>query len=244
MAGGPTNPYSPEANALFARMSVQPDATRRAAINTCILALISAGVWNKLYALYLTAAHDEQAAQLNWIGPTLNLLKTGTVTFTANQDYVPNGVDGYLDTQFAPNLAGQDSFAMGLFLRTNAQAAAPVMGTGTGSGMSLLPRSTTDTSTYRVNTLTNGSVASQTNSSGLTVADRSASNLTTLYRGGASVGTTSNASAAPSAASINIGRFSGNFATITCQGALLSQSLSAGEHTALYNALNTYIAGL
>lgn len=239
-----STPYSSEANALFARMTVPPTGARKTVINDCIVALKTAGVWTKLYALYVTKAHDEQAAQLNWVSSSYTLLKTGTVTFTVDQDYVPNGTDGYLDTQFAPNLAGQDSFAFGIFLRTNAQVAAPVMGTGTGSGLSLLPRSTSDTATFRVNTINNASIASQTSSVGLSVADRSGASLSTLYRGGSSVGTSANASATPSANAINMGRFNGNFVTITIQAGVIGQSLSAGEHAALNTALAAYMAAI
>ncbi len=73
-------PPAPETAGLLARMSVPPSPARRTQIDTLVKTLLAAGLWTKLDALYLTAAHDAQAARLNlvpWTGTVTNLLPNG-----------------------------------------------------------------------------------------------------------------------------------------------------------------------
>lgn len=98
--------YSAEATALFARMSVAPDATRKGHINTLIVALKNAGVWTKLDALYIFAAHDAQAARLNWVSTSYDASAVNSPTFTTDRGYTGDGATSYLDYQFNPATAG------------------------------------------------------------------------------------------------------------------------------------------
>ena len=89
--------FSDEATALFAAMSVQPDAARKALINSFIVALKTAGIWSELDLLYVMAAHDAQAAQLNWKAPAANTLSPqNSPTFTTDRGYQGNGTTSYL----------------------------------------------------------------------------------------------------------------------------------------------------
>jgi hypothetical protein len=54
------------AGILVSRMTVEPPASRRVVIEGLISDLMSAGVWDSLDGLYVFAAHDRQAARLNW----------------------------------------------------------------------------------------------------------------------------------------------------------------------------------
>ena len=54
--------FSPQALALFARMSTPPTGARKVAINRLYNDLISAGTLSKMDALYVFAAADSQAA--------------------------------------------------------------------------------------------------------------------------------------------------------------------------------------
>ncbi|MFG1423925.1 hypothetical protein [Roseixanthobacter liquoris] len=77
-----SQPPAPETLGLLARMSVPPSPARRTQIDTLVKGLIAAGLWTKLDALYLTAAHDAQAARLNlvpWTGTVTNLLPNSTM---------------------------------------------------------------------------------------------------------------------------------------------------------------------
>jgi hypothetical protein len=90
-AGASGGGFSPEAEALFAAMTVQPDNARKIIINDMIVALIAAGVWDKLDLFYTMAAHDEQAGRLNWVSPGNDTLATGpgnvAPTFTVDMGY-------------------------------------------------------------------------------------------------------------------------------------------------------------
>jgi hypothetical protein len=66
---------------LLNAMTVQPDDARRTCIDTLIVALKAAGVWDKIGVLTLLAAHDEQASRLNWKTASIYWSVTGTPTF-------------------------------------------------------------------------------------------------------------------------------------------------------------------
>ncbi|MDF7777415.1 hypothetical protein P1X14_19315 [Sphingomonas sp. AOB5] len=96
----------PAAVALIARMSVAPDGARVGVIDTLVRALKTAGVWAKLDALYLLAAHDAQAARLNWISSSYGLSVSGVPAFTVDRGYTGDGSAAYLDSGFNPVTAG------------------------------------------------------------------------------------------------------------------------------------------
>ena len=118
--------YEPEATALFARMTVQPDMTRKGLINTLIKSLKTAGVWAKLDVLHVLAAHDAQAARRNWIADLYNLTAVAAPTFTTDRGYQGDGTSSYLTTGgYTPNggsvLALRDNNHLGAWLRTSLQ---------------------------------------------------------------------------------------------------------------------------
>lgn len=118
VGGGPA--VEAETAALAARFTVDPGEARLDLIDDCIRALKAAGVWAKLDALYLPAAHDAQAAQCNWIQDAFNLTPVGEVTFTVDRGYTGDGASGYLDTGFndltGSALWSQDAMAAGVYV--------------------------------------------------------------------------------------------------------------------------------
>lgn len=96
--------YDADSEALFARMTSAPDETRKGHIDTLILALKAAGVWSKMDVLYVLAAHDAQAACLDWKG-TYDATENGTPTFTADRGYTGSLSNG-LTTTYSPLTAG------------------------------------------------------------------------------------------------------------------------------------------
>lgn len=98
--------YEPEALALFARMAAPPDARRKGLINTLIAGLKQAGVWSRLDAFYMLAAHTAQAARLNWVADAYNLTPVNGPAFEVDRGYTGNGFNAYLDTGFNPATAG------------------------------------------------------------------------------------------------------------------------------------------
>ncbi len=101
--------YSPEAAALLSRMTVTPSTARKQLIDALIATLVGAGIWAKLDALYLLAAHDAQAARLNWIADRYNLTAVNSPTFTTDRGYAGTGAAMYLDTGFNPATAASRS---------------------------------------------------------------------------------------------------------------------------------------
>lgn len=93
--------YSAEANALFAKMTVQPTDTRKTLIDNLIVALKANGVWAKLDLLYVPAAANSQHAALNWKTPGSFTL-TGSGTFTVDRGYTFDGTSQKYDTGFNP----------------------------------------------------------------------------------------------------------------------------------------------
>ena len=92
--------YCTEATALFARMTSEPDAARKAAINTLIVGLKDANIWGKLDILYVFIAHDKQAALLNWVRDAHNATEVGTLTFTASDSIGNSSGTNYLRSHY------------------------------------------------------------------------------------------------------------------------------------------------
>jgi hypothetical protein len=105
---GGSSTFSAEALAIFAAFSTPPDAARKTAIDTYVVALKSAGVWTKLDVLYAFAAADSQAALINWKNPgTFNGTLVGSPTFTADRGFTCPGLSvNYVSSNFVPSSAG------------------------------------------------------------------------------------------------------------------------------------------
>lgn len=112
-----------ETQALLGRMAAGPGPARILLISTLIQALKAAGVWEKLDALYVLAAHDAQAARLNWIADRFNLTAVNTPVFVVDQGYSGNGTTSYLNTGFIPSTASgkyaQSHASFGIWSRTD-----------------------------------------------------------------------------------------------------------------------------
>lgn len=99
-SGGPK--YDLATVAYVDAMTVKPDTARIKIIDQLIRGLKSDGVWEKLTLLYLLASHDEQAAKLNVIDPSIYpLVAENSPTFTVDSGFNGDGstqalhVDGY-----------------------------------------------------------------------------------------------------------------------------------------------------
>ena len=106
--GTELNVLEAETKALLLRMDVQPTAERQIAINKVVKELKKAGIWSKLDALWICAAHNEQAAKLNWIKDAHNLTKggTGDLYFTVDKGFKSNLTSTYLNTNYTPSTDG------------------------------------------------------------------------------------------------------------------------------------------
>lgn len=187
--------HDSSARNLFARMTTQPDDTRRILIDNTIRQLKAQGLWTGMTGLYLCAAHDTQAARLNWISSSYTMTAVGNLpTFTTDRGFQGNGVDQALDTGFVPGAEGvlQDDHHLSVWSRSAAQIAASDVG---NTQLSIITRTNTDTINTR-SANTTAATGASTDGSGLFTVARNNAATYERYRNGASLASASQASAA------------------------------------------------
>lgn len=248
--------YVAEADALFARFTSDPGATRKGHINTLITALKTGAIsgsdiWAKLDVLFIFAAHDSQAALLNWVSSSYNGTANNSPTFTTDRGYAGNGSSAYISTAFNPFTSPspkfvRDSSHMGVWSRTNSTNANYwEIGNFSGSSLSLNCRSTNaNTIRARLNYGSHENYGSTADSVGHHMLSRTASNLTTAYKSGSSVGTSAGASLGVFNETIGILRAAGLYTTRELAAAHWGAGLTANETADLNNALQAYMTAV
>ena len=106
-------------------MAAQPTLSRQALINDSIEALKDAGLWDKIGWLSVMAAHDEQAARLNWKNPNQSLTAVNLPQFIRDYAFKCDGQSSYFSTGIAINAFAnysRDAAAMGVFVPDNTGA--------------------------------------------------------------------------------------------------------------------------
>lgn len=188
--GGPS--YSAEATALFAAMSVQPDATRKALIDTFIAALKTAGVWSELDLLYGLAAHDSQGSLLNWKAPAsfAALGEAHAPTFTTDRGWQGNGTSQYLRTQWTPSVNAvkmtQNNASAWAWSLTDAANNTGDIGDASAQAIRISTRSAAGALTGRINDNT-GSTVAVANSIGFFGAQRTSATVKRMFKDGVEV---------------------------------------------------------
>ena len=140
----------PQTRALVARMSLAPAASRVRMIDTLVRALLAAGIWAKLDALWMLAAHDEQAARLNWVSAAYTMTAVNSPTFTVDRGFNGNGTTSYMNTTFNPVTAVgpkfvRDSAFLGIWSLTDSAINSNDIGAFNGSiGASIHARLTSN----------------------------------------------------------------------------------------------------
>lgn len=119
--------YDPDAQAVFDAFSAPPSYEDKANINMLILALKSAGVWDKLDVLWVTAAGTQQAGTINWKNPgTHTLTLVDNPVFTQYEGFTGNGTDSYFNTNWNPTDDGSaytlDDAGFSVYLRKDVAA--------------------------------------------------------------------------------------------------------------------------
>lgn len=199
--------YDPDAVALFARMTVQPSAQRKALINDRIVAGKLKSFWAKLDALWVHAAHDAQAGRLNWLTGNYDCVPINNPTFTVDRGYMGDGSSSYLDTGFNPLTAllpkyTQNSGSHGVRSNTDNIGTGSLAGfydTTNNRGTTINPKvdNTNQQAVYRLNqgsTATSSTVAASPTSIGMFVANRVGATDIRGYRNGTKIATAATAS--------------------------------------------------
>lgn len=116
--------YDPATIVLLRAMTVRPSNSRAFLIDKTIRALKSTGIWAQLDLLYLLAAHDAQAAKLNWVSPaSFVAASVNSPAFVADRGFTGDGATSRLRTQFVPSTSAQkmaqDNESVWVWVATN-----------------------------------------------------------------------------------------------------------------------------
>ncbi|MEP9379743.1 hypothetical protein ABLE91_23735 [Aquabacter sp. CN5-332] len=244
----PVEPLPSEVAGLLARMSPAAPAPRAAEISTLVSALLAAGLWQKLDAFYMLAAHDAQAARLNWIADHYNLTAVNTPAFLADRGYAGNGTNSYLDTSFNPATAAaphftQNAASIGAWSLTNQQGSSALMGgVSTGGQSYLLPWAGDGNMYVTLNRAGDNARPSAGHSLGLFSASRLAFGSFTSHVNGANAVVSPVGAVAPGSGNFYIGaRNTQQFTTRRIAFAFMGDGLTDGEVAGLYAAVRTYL---
>ncbi|MEM9263953.1 MAG: hypothetical protein AAGA46_00340 [Cyanobacteria bacterium P01_F01_bin.13] len=245
----------PDADAFIARLGGSYTQVQLDAIDAFFVALKNDGLYDDIDFLYIMALQTAADGLLNIKGTNYTGVNNG-MTFAAGVGFTGNGTTSYIDTGFNPVTAGgnysQNSASMGVLIGNDVTEDKVDMGHGDLASavdtQSLIITRGFGNAVYgRVNQL--AAVGDPiANSSGLTVASRSASNAVTAYRDGSSVATASTASTAMLSQNIYIGAANNGGATFNSSKqfrlALVASGWDATQNANFDNAVDTLLAVL
>lgn len=233
---------------LIAAMSVAPATLRQGYIAQMIQALYASGTWAKTDVLWNMAAHDEQAARLNWITPaSFTLTAVNSPTFTTDRGYNGNNTTSYLDTGWDPATNGvvitQNSAHISIYQRTNAGNTVEAFAQITTGNMRILARGGTNDQAR-----TNSSTTVQTGTTGTLplqlMGRRSVSTDATVVRDGVQVATGAATSSALSSSDMTFGRSNTSYTSSQVAGGAIGAYLDDTEAAAYYAAWRAYMVAV
>lgn len=252
----PAPVYDADAQRLFNAFTAAPTDTRKTQINTLITSLKSSGVWDKLDCLYVLAAHDYQAARLNWISDQYPLVPVNTSFHTVDRNVKGDGGSSYFTTGFNPSVQTSkyslNSAHMMAWSLTNAAATTCALGarTATATNQAILIPNSSNTVIHRLNQTTNGPNLPTTSAdTGMLVSTRVSATERPLYRNKVLLETAVEASSAVPNVPFYV--FANNIAGVASlydsrEEAVISlgAGLTAQNVADYYNALRTYLLAL
>jgi hypothetical protein len=244
LAGGA---YATESRTAFAAMTVQPTGQRKSQVDKLVRTLKDAGIWAKLDGLWLLAAHDSQAARVNFVTPSSVAAVTGTPTFVQDRGYAGDASAALLDLGL--NLtttakATQNSHSAGVYSRTDSSVTGADIGT---SELSINGKDTTPNyATRSASTSANGDSNSGT-SIGMFSLSRTGSSGYTKYRDGGVIATKTQSSSSFTSQNVfllarNGGSGSGaGFTARQISAAFVGGGLTDAEMATLNSAVQDYL---
>ncbi len=230
-------------------MSSPPTTSRKKALDTLILGLKTQDMWDKFDLLYLLAGHDQQATRINIVYPgRFDLTTSGTLTFTQDRGWTGDGSASRLQTGFTPSTNAvkftQNNASMGVWSLTSGQGAAADMGVGSTVNVFLRCRNASDQAVANINDTSNLTV-SNTDGSGLFIAQRRASNDRRIFRNSVDL-TGANAIASTGLSSAALWFCGANSASFSARRQILGWvgSSFSGKEAALGALFTTYFTTL
>ncbi len=244
--------YQDETLVLIDEMDVAPTLERKIIINALIGAIKDAGVWDKLDDLYVLAAHDDQAARINWIAPTEELTKVNSPTFQIDEGFDTDGSTSYLqmpnDLDTYSNLSQNDLHFGGYCGGADRMTTRYQLGVAGSNNWRFNVNNNDQRFWSQVNSTAaaataSGNAAASGGSTGHFVADRDGASSLTLYVNGGSEQTESDASAAVPSEPLLINRSNTNYENYRIMNVVhVGAHLTAAEVSDLYDAIVDYIA--
>ncbi len=187
IAGG----FGAEYQAVYDSYTTKPDDATAAIWNTFVESIVASGEWALLDVLYVYAAHTNGAGEAlkNWINPgTFDATAFNAPDFVANQGFSGNGSTRFINWNWNPNTNGVNyvlnSASDGVYIRTNVNESAIDIGaavSGTDYSFYIVSRLSNGVF-FRVNTDTDFSTAANTDSRGMFIGSREASNIIRTYK--------------------------------------------------------------
>jgi len=256
IAGKGTIPLDVDAQAFITAASIT-DSTQKSAVNQLVLDLKSANIWAKMKALYPFVGGTASSHRFNLKTPTTNasdfyLIPYGGITHSSNGVQF-DGTSGYFDTQLIPyTQLTQTSSHLSYYSRTDSTNSNDIGGQDDTSpnGQFYVESGKTNAYFSIKNTDVNRVVVANTNSQGMFLASRTASNLLKGYKNGVVVGSNANTTGA---GGMNIPATIGSFNYKNSGGTIskfygnkqfafasIGDGLSDSEVTAFYTAVQAY----
>lgn len=164
--------YEQETDALEARHTVAPDATRKGHMNTLIKGLKDANIWDRLDVLQMYQSHSITSNDwgLNWRKNAHNATGQGSVGLTIDSPVTTNGSSTHIKTGFTPSTDGiaysVNRASIGVKMLNESSSSGSDVGWASVSGtgyVRLQFRSGSNTYALRLNTIA-GAVLSGSNS--------------------------------------------------------------------------------
>jgi hypothetical protein len=241
----------PETETLVNSFTTGPSDLRVEIIDDTILRLKEAGVWSKLTALYVLAAHDGQAAKRNWVSSgQFDLTLGDTPVFIADVGYRGDGVNDYLNT----NLPGDDpgftteSASMGVWIHRNPSGGSQYLigqASSTNDRISLAQNDSTGSLAGRLGS-SGGSLVSlgsaPTNSVHLTVTRTNDDEITRYVNGTSALVAGSGTPDFNAASNIWLLARASSFSNATISIAYFGEGLDATDVAKVHDILRTYLA--
>lgn len=233
---------------LLAAMTTQPTRSRKVAIDDMVAALKVGGVWSKLGFLYVFAAADSQAALLNWVSPGITATATSSPTFTVDRGYTGNGSSALINSNYANNALAnytQNNCHVGAYVLWGGGADGPAIGNGGAASYFSIIRTGGALATRMQNT-TETIGAAIDNGPNHVMMSRSSGATYTPYVNGAAQSSVTQTSAALASQNFSGLRNLTSYASsnVSLRAMHAGGALTAGQVTALYNAINAYMTAV
>ena len=230
------------------------DATQKSAVNTLVTDLKTYGIWTKMKAIYPFVGGTASQHKFNLKDPR-DLDAAYRLAFVngwthSSTGVKPNGTDAYADTKLAPNVMSQNSAHLSYYSRTNITGFYfDISSENSSSAFGVLPSYNggggAAASYLYMNTFSSDNVLNGSPSTGLYIGNRTASNITALFRNATKIITGNKASLTPSTQNIYLGagNVSGSATSFSPREqafASIGDGLTDTESSNLYTAVQAF----